>query len=158
MNAGSGKMKFTLWLVLLALSVPVFGQDTTSQDLSKEMEENMKHPAPASPFTGDGLSGSGICAGQLLIKPETLTWITVYSECRDVPYRTLQEKRGKDHLYAIYKLETHDKKCMFRVLILHHAAPPDGKQKGFEWNITGYGSWSGYKKKDVGDQLSCNLY
>jgi len=52
-------MKPTLYLLLLALSVPLFGQDTTSQDLSKELQQRMEHLTASSPFQGDGLSGTG---------------------------------------------------------------------------------------------------
>jgi hypothetical protein len=151
-------MKFAIYLLLLALSAFSFGQDTISQDLSKEPGQEPKNPTPRSPFKGNGLDGSGHCAGQLLIKPNMLTWDIVNSECHDVPYKTLEFTQHKYDLHAVYLLKTHNPKCKFKVLVLDYAAPPDGKQRGFEWNMTGYISWRSYKKNDLTDQLSCNLY
>ncbi len=111
-----------------------------------------------TPFKGDGLSGSGQCAGKLLIKPHKLTWETVYIQCRNVPYRILDFKQTENHLRAVYLLESHDPKCRFKIVVLYHAAPPKGELGGFEWNATGYGSWKGYKADNPADQLSCNLY
>jgi len=93
-----------------------------------------------SPFTGDGMEGSGLCGGGLRIKTKTLTWTTAHSECKNLPYKTIEYKKGPNSLHAVYELESHNRRCLFRILVLEYLAPPDGKPAGFEWNITGYGS------------------
>jgi hypothetical protein len=153
---------FLLWLLLFVIPLTALGQDTLSQDLSKQMEQEEKqlnkHPPVSSPFRGDGMGGSGgHCAGNLLIKHKTLTWDTVYSECDDVPYKTLIFKQHADDLHAVYLLQTKDPKCGFKILVLDHTRHYS-ESRGKGWNVTGYGSWKGYRTDDIGDQLSCHLY
>jgi hypothetical protein len=123
------------------LTVPVFAQNEQ-----------------LTPYKGEGMEGSGThCAGDLLIRPQTLTWTTVYSECRDVPYKTLEFKQNGDDLHAVYRLDTHDHKCKFRILVVDHTDTyVEGRGKG--WNVYGYGSWKGYKNNDIGDRLGCHLF
>jgi hypothetical protein len=132
-----------LWAVVLVL---LFLNAAFAQDKQR------------TPFTDRGMEGSGThCAGDLIIHPDVLTWTTVYSECRDVPYKTVEFKQNGDDLHAVYRLETKNPECKFSILVLDHTGTYiKGRGKG--WNAYGYGSWKGYRNNDIADRLGCHLF
>src|SRR5579884_2166695 len=147
-------MKLTLCFLLLTLSVPLFGQDTTSQDLSKELQQQMEHSTASSPFKGDGLSGTGrACSGYLRITPEFIHWDTGIYICRKVRYQVLASEKKGEAFHRVYKLLHRPAKCLFGVLELEHNADDP------IWTLTAYKTVADRKKGySPGTSVSCSLY
>ncbi len=111
-----------------------------------------------TPYTGEDMVSSGThCAGDLLIHPGSLTWTTVYSQCRDVPYRVLEYKQNGSDLHAVYQLKTHDPECRFRILVVDHTDTYI-EVRGKGWNVAGFESFTAYRRNRPPEQLDCIMY
>lgn len=117
--------------------------------------------AAAPPFTG-AFSGTGrSCYGRLYVKTRTISWLTPFSQCQSVPYRTiLQQQRGHERALA-FQLERRPKGCRYRVLYLHHADDPDPT---IRWEVIGYASLDDFRadqargfKAESPSAMSCYL-
>jgi hypothetical protein len=140
-------MKIPQWLKVVCLFVmlvsTVSAQDTDT---------------PRSPFVGDGVDGSGpSCYGTLRIYPKTLTWTAGHSKCVDVPYETLEFKKDGDKVHAVYRLKAHERRCMYRVIVLD-ASDQYIYDHTRNWDVTGYTSFRAYKLKDQIQYTGCGLY
>lgn len=116
--------------------------------------------APA--FTGAFMGSGHTCYGGLYVRTKTLSWLTPYSPCRAMPYRTLEHSEQGHARRFVFQFKRHGKGCRFNVLVLQHA---DTADPAIAWDATGYASLSDYRsdrqsgfKTLPATAMACSLY
>lgn len=107
--------------------------------------------------------GSGhTCYGGLYVRSKTLSWLTPYSQCRQLPYRMLERSgQGRFREFA-FQLQRRTKACRFGVIYLRHTESGD---PAVGWDVTGYATLDDYRndrqsgfKALPPTAMSCYLY
>lgn len=115
----------------------------------------------AAAFTGV-FSGTGrACQGSLAIRKKTISWVTPFSQCKNLPYEVLEQGNGKAGDFFTFRLKGTGSSCRYTVLHLTHEKNANGD---IGWNVIGYLSQQSYAKdKEKGfkaeeqEALSCYL-
>jgi hypothetical protein len=114
------------------------------------------HAASASDITHGNYMGSGrACYGMLTITAARITWMTPFSRCDSSPYTVRDRQEEPDGVRVVYELLRPSLKCLYRVLVLTHAAAAD---RGIGWNVVGYPSLDAAVHNRNDDALGCYLY
>ena len=96
-------------------------------------------------FTGvfEG-TGRG-CSGALYVRAKTIEWNSTYSLCKATHYEVLEAKKSDvDYERIVFQLKKPSSQCRYSVIEVEHAS-------GYNWNVSGYQSLEGFKKKDLPD-------
>lgn len=101
-------------------------------------------PPRATPrFTGS-FSGTGrACYGQLLVRTETISWLTPFSRCRRVPYRIVDDEQHGHARDLTFALARRPEGCRYGVIHLRHRDEPD---PAIGWEAFGYATLDDYRQ------------
>ncbi len=119
-------------------------------------------PLPsARQFTG-AFSGTGrACYGKLYVRTKTISWLTTFSQCQQVPYGVLEQHESGNERRFAFELKKPNKGCRFGVIYLYHRDTPN---RDIDWQVIGYKSLDDYRadqaqgfKGEALTALSCYL-
>jgi hypothetical protein len=100
--------------------------------------------------------GSGrACYGKLIIKPETISWTTPFSSCKNVPYEILDQTSRGSERRIVYSLKERDKGCLWSIVVLRHRDSPNAD---LDWDLTSYLTMADYESTNAANSMSCYLY
>jgi hypothetical protein len=113
------------------------------------------------PFTG-AFSGTGrSCYGRLFVRTRTISWLTPFSQCQQVPYRLVEQERRGNERRLTFELERRPRRCRYGVIHLRHRDTPE---QDIGWEVIGYASLDDYRadeargfKADSPTAMSCSL-
>jgi hypothetical protein len=101
-------------------------------------------------FTGD-FDGTGrACSGALYVRTHTIEWNSTYSVCKPTRYEILEKNFDGNHKRIVFQLKNRSRQCRFEIVEVEHA-------NGYNWNVSGYPSFEGFKKRDLPDWDNSSL-
>ncbi|RJG11539.1 hypothetical protein [Massilia cavernae] len=120
-------------------------------------------PAGAASQTLTGqFAGTGrACYGRFAVGSRTISWVTPFSRCRELPYEIIDHNESSGKLRITYRFTRESASCRYRIVSLTHDGSAD---REIGWEVTGYWKDASYRiDKDSGfadrapDMMSCYL-
>ena len=93
-------------------------------------------------FTGVFHGTGRACSGAVYIRAKTIEWNSTYSICKPTQYEVLERNSDSEHERFIFHLKNPSRQCRYRIIEVEH-------DNGYSWNVSGYQSLDGFKKKDL---------
>lgn len=99
--------------------------------------------ADTAAFTGRFIGTGRACYGTLALRTKTISWLTTFSQCQEVPYKLVERSDSAGTQRLTYRFEHAPASCRHRVVSVTHdsAAGPDAG-----WQVTGYATEASYSK------------
>lgn len=117
--------------------------------------------AAEPPFTGRFLGTGRACYGTLAVRSKTISWLTSFSQCRDLPYELVARDDGGGRLRLTYRFTRGAPACRYQLISLTHDGSRD---QDTGWEVTGYGAAQSYLADKASaytthapDTMSCYL-
>lgn len=88
-----------------------------------------------TPFTGRFIGTGRACYGSLAVQPETVSWLTSFSQCRTLPVALIEQDDSGGSPRRTFRFTRGSPSCRFEVLSLTHDS---AKGMDIGWQVVGY--------------------